>query len=100
MNLNLLNCNNQLNAIEQIDIEAEQELAEIEAEAQKRKAAVENRRNARITRINLLRENAIFIQTGSHKNIYPTPEEFIDLIERQGGGNQFYQRSRNFGTSS
>ena len=95
MNLNLLNCNNQLNAIEQIDIEAEQELAEIEAEAQKRKAAVENRRNARITRINLLRENAIFIQTGSHKNIYPTPEG-LEIL----GQNRSDQRSRNFGTSS
>lgn len=84
-NLNLLNCNNQPNAIEQIDIEAEQELAEIEAEAQRKRAAVENRRKARITRINLLRENAIFIQAGSHKNIYPSPEEFIALIERQIG---------------
>ena len=84
-NLNLLNCNNQPNAIEQIEIEAEQELAEIEAEAQRKRAAVENRRNARITRVNLLRENAIFIQTGSHKNIYPPSEEFITLIERQIG---------------
>jgi hypothetical protein len=85
LNLNLLNCNNQPNAIEQIDIEAEQELAEIEAETQRRRAAVESRRSSRITRVNLLRENAIFIQTGSYKNIYPPPEEFIALIERQVG---------------
>ncbi|MGB7128418.1 MAG: hypothetical protein WBD50_04950 [Candidatus Rhabdochlamydia sp.] len=85
LDLNLLNCNDQPNAIEQIDIEAERELAEIEAETQRRRAAVENRRSSRITRVNLLRENAIFIQTGSHKNIYPPPEEFIALIERQVG---------------
>ncbi|MGL4540365.1 MAG: U-box domain-containing protein [Candidatus Rhabdochlamydia sp.] len=96
LNLNLSNCKNQPNAIEQLEIQVAREEAEIEAEAQrkkaiieaeaqKKKATVKNRASLKIARINLIYENAIFVENGPHRNMYPTPKEFIDLIEREVG---------------
>jgi hypothetical protein len=96
LNLNLSNCKNQPNAIEQLEMQAAKEEAEIEAEAQRKKAVIEaeaqrkkaivkNRTTLKIARINLIYENAIFTENGAHRNMYPTPKEFIDLIEREVG---------------
>lgn len=96
LNFNLSNCNNQPNAIKKLEIQAAKEEAAIEAESQRKKAAIEaeaQRKKAtvrntailKIARITSIYENAIVIENGSHKNMYPTPKEFIDLIEREVG---------------
>lgn len=85
LTLDVLNHNDQPSFIQKIEQEIQQELAEFEAEFQRRKAAIENKGKARVARINLLYENAILIENDSHKNKYPAPKDFIALLEGQVG---------------
>lgn len=85
LTLDVLNRNDQPSVIEKIEQETQQELAEFEAEFQRRKAAIENKGRLRIARVNLLYENTILVENESHKNRYPAPKDFIALIEGQAG---------------
>ena len=85
LTLDVLNRNDQPSVIEKIEQETQQELAEFEAEFQRRKAAIENKGRLRIARVNLLYENTILVENESHKNRYPAPKDFIALIEGQVG---------------
>lgn len=85
LTLDLLNRNDQSSVIQKIEQETQQELAEFEAEFQRRKAAIENKGRLRIARVSLLYENTILIENNSHKNRYPAPKDFIALIEGQIG---------------
>ncbi|PWU15082.1 MAG: hypothetical protein C5B45_03285 [Chlamydiae bacterium] len=59
LTLDALNHNDQPSVIQKIEQETQQELAEFEAEFQRRKAAIENKGRSRIVRIHLLYESAI-----------------------------------------
>jgi hypothetical protein len=85
LTLDFLNHNDQTSAIDKIEEDTKQELAEFEAEYQRRRTIIENKGQARVARINLLYENTILVENNSHKNSYPAPKDFMALVEGQVG---------------
>ncbi|MDR2539547.1 MAG: hypothetical protein LBC45_02910 [Chlamydiales bacterium] len=83
--LDVFNRNDQPSAIDKIEEETKQELAEFEAEYQRKKAIIENKRRGRIARINLLYQHVVLVENNSYKNKYPAPKDFIALVEGQIG---------------